>query len=257
MKLNEVQSMFKKSVLAVEAEAEHTWMQQFKPAGQLSLKEAFEVYHNGYLVRLTEALGETFEAVHWVLGDHLFQDVCHRYIESQPSVSYNLSDYGFSFPDFLKADASTRGILFLYDLARFEWLFKEIYHAPTPDPLPVERIQELLHSEDFKVSFIEAMNLFESPYAVYDIWNNRKEASYQFEDINWEHPENLLIYKKEAKIFVRRIDAVELHVLEELQDGTPVTAALADYSSLLTPDKIAQLFQMMMKAGIIDDIAVV
>ena len=252
MNLSEAQSLFKQ--MAQTPSADSDLLKYFKPAGQLNLKEAFEVYHNGYNARLTEALSETFEAVHWVLGDSMFHDLARHYIESQPSVSYNLSDYGESFPEYLRMTSFTKGIPFIYDLARFEWMFKEIFHSPTPDPLPVERIQELMHAEDFKISFIESMMLFESPYSVYEIWSRRKKPQYEFEDINWSQPENLVIYKKEQKIFVKKLSEIELHILEELQDGQPVTTALAEYANSLTQEKIAQLFQMMMKAGIIDDV---
>src|SRR5687768_3042109 len=69
--------------------------------GRLSLQEALGVYSNGYVARLTEALGEIFEGVWWVLGDSGFFEMCKRYIAATPSKSYNLSDYGDGFPAFL------------------------------------------------------------------------------------------------------------------------------------------------------------
>ncbi|WP_415061785.1 putative DNA-binding domain-containing protein [Bdellovibrio sp.] len=254
MKLNEAQSLFKKNLLSAQADPKA--VESLKPIGKLSLEQAFEVYHRGYFARLTEALSKTFRAVRWVLGEELFRHVARRYIEAQPSISYDLSDYGETFPEFLKSSQSTRGIVFLYDLARFEWTFKNMYHAASSEPLPVERIRELLHSEDFKIQFIEAFEIFESPYAIFDLWSHRKEPPYQFEDINWNHPECLMIYKKQKKVYVQRLDAIEAQILTELKEGSAVASALADFSSLLTPDKIAQLFQMMMRAGIIEDILV-
>ncbi|MDG0815637.1 HvfC/BufC N-terminal domain-containing protein [Bdellovibrio svalbardensis] len=253
MKLQEVQSLFKKQTL-FPGEADPEVLKTFKPGGQLKLKEAFEVYHKAYIARLTEALDETFEGVHWVLGDHIFQEVCQNYIDTQPSTSYNLSDYGASFPDFIRLHPAIKGIPFVFDLARFEWRFKNIFHAPSPDPLTVERIQELMNEDDFKVSFVEAMELFESPYAIYDIWTRRKEPQYEFENIDWELPENLLLYKKDKKIYVKKIANEEFRILKELRDGKSVSAALAEQPTSMSPDKISQLFQMMMRAGIIDDI---
>lgn len=253
MTLNELQSLFKKQIIAGQADARS--LQTFKPGGQLTLTEAFGVYHESYLARLTEALRETFEAVHWVLGEKLFTEVSHAYIATEPSVSYNLSDYGKNFPEFLQFQHAMMGIPFITDLARFEWQFKTIFHAQTPNPLPAERVQELINADDFQVSFIDAMALFKSPYAIYELWTHRKEPQYEFEDINWNQSENLLLYKKDKKIYVRRIDAIEFKILESLQEGHSVTEALADSAHSLTPDKISLIFQMMMQAGIIDDIS--
>lgn len=252
MKLSNAQSSFKRHTFAGEADSEA--LKNFKPGGKMNLQEAFEVYHGAYIARLSEALRETFEATHWVLGDAIFDEACRNYIETQPSVSYNLSDYGNNFPEFLRAHPTLKGIPFSFDLARFEWRFKELFHAQNPDPLSLERVQELIHAENFKVSFIEAMDLFASPYAIYDLWSHRKEPHYEFEDINWELPENLLLYKKDQKIYVKRIDDIELQILQKLREGQSVTEAFAGHSDILSPDKIVQFFQMMMKAGIIDDI---
>lgn len=254
MNLNEAQKLFKNNML--NAKADSKAIDELKPVGKLSLEEALQVYNRGYIARLTDSLGDTFEAVWWVVGDELFNSLCKSFIESEPSISYNLSEHGRTFPEFIRTSSLVSGIPFLYDLARFEWTFKTMYDAPTPHPLPVDQIHQLLHSEDFKVQFIEGMEIFESPYAVYDIWSRRKEPAYEFEDINWSHPESLLIYKKQSKIFVQRIDVVEAQVLSELKSGLAVSTALADFSSLMTPDKIAQLFEMMMRAGIVEDVII-
>lgn len=252
MKLNEAQSMFKKSILAIDDEPKS--IKALKPAGQLTLSQAFDVYHKGYIARFSEELRKTFESTNWVLGENLFNNLCRSYIEAQTSIPYDLAEYGSSFPDFAQDHPTTRGIPFIKDLSQFEWTIKEVQSRATPMPLPVERIQELIHTEDFKVSFIEAMTLFSSPYAVYEIWSHRKDPAYQFESINWNHPENLLIYKKDRSLHIHRIDNIEMNILEELQDGASVTEAFADYAMSLSPERIAQFFQMMMKAGIIDDI---
>lgn len=254
MNLNEAQSLFKKNILNNKSDAKAE--RELIPAGKMSLEQAFQLYHRGYITRLTDALGETFESAWWVLGDQLFQETSRKYIASQPSVSYNLSDYGHNFPEYLKVSPVGQKNPFLYDLTRFEWMFKNMYHTPTPDPLPIEHIQGLVHSEDFKVHFIEGMDVFQSPYSIYDIWRRRKEPASPVEDINWMQPESLLIYKKQKKIYVRRIEHIEAQILTELKDGASVAEALADFSHILTQEKIAQLFQMMMKAGIIEDVLV-
>lgn len=254
MKLNEVQSLFKQQVFSSETDPKI--LREFKPAGPLSLDQAFKIYHNAYIARLTEALRETFPAVFWVLGEDLFKKVASKYIQTQPSVSYVLTDYGVSFPEFLRLTPQGKGAPFLFDLARLEWSYKNLLHASSPEPLPTEQVQALIHSEDFKVQFIDAMEVFESPYSVFEIWSRRWGPAYEFETINWQNPESLLLYKKQKKVQVQKIDKIEAQVLTELQEGSSVSSALADYSSLLTPDRIAQLFQLMMRTGVIEDLIV-
>jgi len=254
MKLTEVQSLFKSSLLALHTASATSDV--FRPAGSLTLQEAFAVYHRSYLARLSDALGESFEAVWWVLGDDLFRSVCRDYIHEFPSSSYHLQDYGARFTDFLTRHHDTKEILFLHDLARFEWLIKELGNTPTPQPLPAEQFQDLVKADDFKIHFIEGMSVFESPYAVYDIWRQRKEPAYHFDDINWHRPESLLIYKKQKKIYVQRVEPLEAQVLEDLKEGRSMSEAMAGFSAHLTPDRISAFYQLIAGAGIVEDVLI-
>lgn len=252
MKLSELQSLFKRNILAPEADPEH--LAYLKPAGKLSLEQAFQIYHRTYVARLTEALRTTYPAVAWVLGDNFFNELCRKYIESQPSVAYNPADYGETFSGFIQETSTARGIPFLPDLAQFEWIYKEVLHAATPEPLPVETIQQLLNSDDVKMHMIDAMEIFESDYAVYDIWEHRFEPAYMFEDVNWNTPQSLLIHKKQQKVLVQELQPVETQILRALAGGRTVAEALTPHANALSPERIAQLFEMMMKAGIIEDV---
>lgn len=254
MRLYQTQKLFKKNILNVQQDPQA--LRELKPVGKLSLEQAFQIYHRIYTSKFTEVLMDTFPAVRWVLGKDLFDTVCYKFIESQPLASYILHDYGSNFPDFLKDSRNVRGIPFLYDLARFEWAYKEVEDMPSSKPLSHKNVKELLHTEDFKIQFIEAMNIFESPYAVYNIWEERHSKPYQFEDINWNHPESLLIYKFQKNIIINRIDGIEAEILKELQAGSSVDSALADFSTLLTPDKIAQIYQLIAQSGVVEDVIV-
>lgn len=215
-----------------------------------------EVYHQSYVRRLSDSLSKTYEAVRWVLGADLFNDLCRLFIESQPTVPYNLDLFGREMESFIQEQSNLRGIPFLADLARFEWTYKNLEHAPNPHPLPSEKVDELLQAEDFKVRFIREMEIFESPYSIYDLWRERHGPAYMYEDINWNHPESLLIYKKRKAIHITRIDTIEAKILLELQHGISLTSALADYSNMLTPDKVAQLFKFLGRAGVIENILI-
>ncbi|KYG62055.1 DNA-binding domain-containing protein [Bdellovibrio bacteriovorus] len=253
MNLNEAQNLFKKGLLG---ENDQAFQKTLKAVGQMSLERAFKVYNHSYIRRLTESLKETYPAVFWVLGADSFQQVAADYINAQPSLSYDLAAHGAEFPAFLKTSSVSAGIPFLYELARFEWAIKDMHHTPTPQPLSEEHIEELLREEDFKVHFIESMHIFESPYSIYDVWRQRNERTYHFEDIHWSHPEHLLVYKKQRKIYVQRIDAVEAQILLDLKEGKSVATALADFSHALNAEKVTQLLEMITRAGIVEDVLV-
>ncbi|MNL62085.1 hypothetical protein D3C87_1860740 [compost metagenome] len=77
-----------------------------------------------------------------------------------------------------------------------------------------------------------------------------------FEDIPWEQPEHLLLYKKDHHIHIMPIGPVESRVIRALQEGQSVSATLGLFSSELNSEKIKQLFHLMMRAGIIEDVLI-
>ncbi|MGE5086175.1 MAG: putative DNA-binding domain-containing protein [Bacillota bacterium] len=253
MTMNDVPNLFNTS--SSPNDIESTLRSQLQPAGRLSVEQAFEFYHQGYISRLTEVLSETFESVRRVIGVEHFNNLCAQYIESHPSTSYNLNKYGHRFPQFLVTTALGKEWPFIEDLAHFEWIFKELANAPTPDPLPTERIQEFLGNDDFKVTFVEAMRIFQSHYSLQGIWRARHEALFTLKNFKWNQPESLLLFKKEDGTHVISLDPIEAEILLELQEGRSISQALADFANLMSPQKTTKLLHLMMKAGIIDDIS--
>ncbi|HEX4924641.1 MAG TPA: DNA-binding domain-containing protein, partial [Bdellovibrionales bacterium] len=141
---------------------------RLKPGGRLTLRAALGVYSGGYVARLTEALGETFEAVWWVLGDREFFALAKAFIAGNDSRTYNLSSYGEAFPAYLR-HAGPPSAPFLHDLARFEWLFRESFNEPPPAPFDHAELHLLHERSDVVLKFQKNVRLFSAPYSVYPI----------------------------------------------------------------------------------------
>ena len=254
MKIQDLQSIFKRNMLAPGTDA--TIADYFIPAGRLNLNEAFQVYQESYITRLSDALADTFEAVKWVLGPDLFYDVCHRYIETHKSEAYHLSEYGDVFPEFLQAHSLSKNIPFLYDLARFEWTYKTLCHAATPRPLPLEKATESLKSRDVKIRFVAAFKIFKSPYAVHKVWSQRTGPAYLYEELDWNQAESLILYKKDGKVHITAVNETDAEILGRLQRGQSSLEALSDFAEYMDPKKIARLFQLVAHCGVIEDVDV-
>lgn len=239
MNLNEVQNLF-----------------DLQPAGRLSVEQAFEFYRTSYSQRLTKALRDKFEAVNWVLGPENFTDLCTQFIEDNPSSSYSLENYGNELPQFLVTTEIGKQCPFLEDLATFEWALKEVADAPISRPLSPEQTQELLTNDDFKVSFVEGMRIFQSHYSLLEIWESRNRRNFSAKDFKWRTPESLLIFKKADQPFVVKLDPIEAEIILELKEGRSVSEALADFANLMSPQKTQKLFDLMITTGIIDDVRV-
>lgn len=220
--------------------------------GTLSAREAVAVYARGYVARLTEALGETYEACWRVLGDEGFFAVTADYIRRFPSLSYNLSDYGVDFPAFVEDRADLAADLpFLGDLARFEWRFKELFHAAPRRGLTPAELAARVKPES-RLAFQPALRLLSLRHRVYGIWKRDRADDTPLEASDWEGAQRLALYKKEGNpIFVRELSAPEHAALARLIDGDRLDAALESAPGM---DEAAagELFAFVAEAGLVE-----
>ena len=204
--LNQYQQLFSQAAHRADHEAPSSRLvAAIIPGGSLSSHDSLEIHRSGYIVRLTEALGEIYEAVWWVAGDEDFFRLAKMFILSNPSHTYNLSSYGQEFSKFLQKERPFPDLLFLPDLARFEWMFKNIFHTPQHEPVSPEAIQAITQQGNIRFQFGPSVQIFSAPYAVYNIWKLRGTCQNTIPPDDWNHDQHLLLYKRNDQIFVNRI----------------------------------------------------
>ena len=221
--------------------------------GKLTAREAVEVYARGYVARLTEALGETYEACWRVLGDEHFQALCRDYIARFPSLSYNLSDYGADMPAFMTGRDFGLEVPFLPDLARYEWEFKELFHAAPAAGLDPAALAGRVKDES-RLVFHPASRLLELGHRVYGIWKRDRADETPLERSDWEGEQRLVLYKKEGNdVHVRVLSATEHAALSALRAGRPLGEALESAPGM-DETVAARLFAFVADAGLIGDV---
>ncbi len=87
------------------------------------------IYRHAYYARLEEALAQDYSAVHSLLGDEAFSELCQRYADTCPSTSASLRWFGSQMSEFLRAHAPYAQHPALAELARLEWLLVSAFDA--------------------------------------------------------------------------------------------------------------------------------
>lgn len=216
-----------------------------KPAGELSANDCLSVYRGDYFARLTDALGETFEATWSILGDEDFYELTKIYIKENPSISFDLGKYGKSFPDFLSKKMNDSDLDFLSELSFFEWSFWDYFHkgGELPrDTFPQE--QSAIFSLDlFEKDFL----LFSSQVDLYLIWKNRENVEFFSQVSLDEIMQTTFLYLGRGKdgVFYGNVTREEYFLLRELKNGKPLKAAIESISEieLWSPENWCQFFK--------------
>lgn len=252
--LPELQRVFASSLLDSSGNTDAALLDQLVPGGSLDAAGALDVYRRGYPIRLIEQLGETFEGVWWTLGDEEFFRLCREFIEGQRSVSYNLSDYGREFPDFLMQSSYLREAPFLPELARFELAFTELFHEAEHSHLTAAEVTSGLGAPSVKLVFGGAMFLRHHEFGVHRLWRLRKGHQEEAATVDWRKDERLLGYKLGGEIFLRELDPASFAALQALERGDCLGDALSSVASLhpeFAADAVQALFANVFQAGIV------
>jgi len=254
MNLKDFQLKWQELVIDSQSEDEGFLNQNLIPAGQLNSVEGFDVYINGYYTRLTESLGEIYEAVWSVLGDKLFFEICRDYILKNPSLSHNLSHYGVDFPYYLSQLALNKKIQnFIPDLARFEKIFYETFHEIQHSKVNFKKeISKLKEGSNFKLNFCSSFRLFESDYEVDEIWKSRHERQMPFPFMG-QTKQHLTLYKKNHQISILPLGAVEFSILSKLTSGQSFLESVSAHSDELEPTQIQRLFETISECGFVTE----
>ena len=241
-----------------DAQIEPALLEGILPGGSLTSDSAVDVYRTGHIVRLTEALGDTFEAVWWVAGDDHYFQLAKEYLLTHSSTSYNLSDFGNTFPDFLENKQPFSDLPFVADLARFEWTFKEVFHLPPHIGLSAEDFQRQELSGNLCLSFGPSIRLFHSSYSIYEVWKARGTEQESLPEETWNTPEWLLCYKYEQQVYIKHVSEPEYLLLQHLLSGHNIedalTQTLEDYPDLTTT-VVSDLFALIKTTGIATELS--
>ncbi|TGL49089.1 DUF2063 domain-containing protein [Leptospira wolffii] len=192
------------------------------PGGSLNTLQALKVYKEGYLARLTQALGEKFETVWRILGDDGFFEVCSEYILRFPSRTYNLSDYGERFPFFLKERFEEHA--FISETADLELRLSEIFHLSKNERFELQNAFHEANPEDLRLEFHESLQFLKYAHKILPLWKNRKSG--ENGGLPVYETQFVLIGKEGNDLLVREIGEWDWKFGKELSKGSSVLEAV-------------------------------
>lgn len=220
--------------------------------GKLAPAAAVGVYREGYPARLSEALGETFEACWRALGDEDFLDACRTFARRVPSRSHNLSDYGEGFPEFLLERHGAHAP-FIGDLGRLEWAYKNLFHAAPHAGLTPAALAGSADGGSVLV-FGSARALLSFSHRVRGLWLRDRADDTPLTPADWSGPESVLLYKNGgSRVFSRALSGPEAAALSGLIAGRPLAEALAAAEGLDEAAATA-LFAFLSESGLVAEV---
>jgi Putative DNA-binding domain len=199
-------------------------------ADGISPQSRVGIHRNNFLGALTAALGQSFPAVHRLVGEAFFDRAAALFIETSPPNSAYLNEYGADFPAFLARFPPAAALAYLGDVARLEWAVNCAFHAPDAEPLDLSRLAALPPDEHARVAFVPhpSLRIVHANHPVEEIWRAVLAADDAAMAVIDPRPSPvwLLVQRTDLDVSVERVGTDEAEFLAILCAGRSLQEAL-------------------------------
>lgn len=212
----------------------------------------FAIYRNNVVTSLIDALADTYPVAKALVGDEFFRGMARIFVGEKPPRSPVLAEYGHDFPLFIEAFEPARGVPYLADVARLEWLYLSAYHAAEATPLAERDFHAALSRRDelpaARIRLHPSTGVLRSSYAAFSIW-----AAHQGEldigTVDPYRPEAVLVVRPYQDVWVVPLRPGASHFLERLGAGLPFGESAMAASELQPGFDLAHVLADMIRAG--------
>lgn len=100
------------------------------------------IYQNNVLTHLIQTLQNTYPLIEKLVGEDFFRICAKEYIKQYPSRSGNLNEYGEYFSDFLVKYEPVKELVYLTEVANFEWTCHILLTAASANRVDVNLLKK-------------------------------------------------------------------------------------------------------------------
>ena len=194
----------------------------------LSAARRLQVYRNNVFTSLTGALRACYPVINRLLGEPFFDWAAKHYIRDYPSSSGNLHEFGREYAGFIRAFPPAAELVYLSDVARLEWEYQEVFHAPEPNAFNLDELSSVPPDryDELRFKLHPASRLLVSDYPILHIWQVNQPGCDGMVDLS-EGGVKLLVIRRGLAIQIEALSPAEYALLENLAQGHVMSYAAA------------------------------
>lgn len=212
------------------------------------------IHLNNIQTNLTEALKNTYPLLLKLLGEEFFKVAAQEYMYRYPSRSSNLHDYGRYFGDFLSQYDPVNELIYLSEVAEFEWACHILYVAADHPPFKTQSLEKFTPEQHGHIHFLlhPASWIHRFQFPILDIVDLCKEDPEGTVDLD-KGGINLLVLRKELDLTLTPLNQADFFFLEALNQDSSLNDALHLAKSVDPEYGLAEKLPAFIQKGIIVD----
>jgi len=235
--------------------------QQVASNPRLEPVEQLEIYREQFWLRHTSSLVEDFPGLGGILGQADWEKLAEAYLRAVTPNSYTLRDLGIRLPEIIEASPWLPHRILCLDMARLELAYVEAFDASDTASLNPDQLGSIPEQELPNALLVIApcVRLLQVRHPVADLRRALRAAGEEPVPIPEAQAQNLVVYRKDLRLWDMKLGLTAFRLLSELQDGKPLGVAAERAAS--TPEAEAEVaanignwFQEWTAKGLVSDI---
>ncbi|WP_115262274.1 DNA-binding domain-containing protein [Legionella wadsworthii] len=219
--IEQIQFNFAKAVF----DRSQTQMMQYIRPSHCSAEFRFNIYRNNIIKNLSHALETTFPAIWKLIGRECAHHIASLFCQQEINLpqTNNLDEWGEKFPGFLQKNSSLKGLVYLKDIAEYEWLKYKSYRAPNFKLLnPLELKKKLERFGELRLYLNPSLNLLSSLYSLKEVVgfleNPLEGKTIDLQNI----PSYAVIYRQNSQVETQWISQDLFHFITLIKNRIPL-----------------------------------
>lgn len=215
MSMQNLQAEFAEAIMSNEVRSD-----LIRPAMNIS------IHQNNIFSSLLNTLKDIYPLITKLIGEDFFRVTAKEYINCYPSCSGNLHDYGEYFSDFLAEYQPLHDLIYLAEVAQFEWACHTVCFAAEHAPLSIEKLQQFNPDQYEQLHFTlhPASQLIKFHFPILRIIDLCNGDINEVIDVN-EGGINLLIIRRDLNLSLIPLAAGEFEFLLALHNNATLSQA--------------------------------
>ncbi|MGH8752153.1 MAG: DNA-binding domain-containing protein [Burkholderiales bacterium] len=186
-----------------------------------SAKIRLGIYSSAYRLRLLEALDTDYPGLRALAGDEQFEKLGYAYIDSHPSLYFNLRWYGGGLAQFLKTTPPYSQHPVLSEMAVFEWAQASAFDAPNDPVVSVDDMGKISPAAWPELIFkphasVQRLNL---EWNVPAFWKAVEKEEDPPQPLANEYPMGWAVWRKDLHSYYRSLAVDEAWALDAMMEG--------------------------------------
>jgi hypothetical protein len=216
---------------------------EFVIADGIAPEARLNIYRNTYAGNLVAALRISYPAVRKLVGDDFFEGTARAFVDAHPPRSAYLNEYGEAFAGFLAQFPPAASVPYLADVARLEWAVNVALYAENAPVLDAAKLATLGEHTDLSFVPHPSVSLVKTAYPANAIWRaviEENDAALGVVDLA-QGPDFLVVSRGAEGVLVATLSEDEWQFARALFAGVPISRALADAKTDVSPSLAAHL----------------